>query len=73
VYQLLTILPINVSASTETRAMPFDNALPVNIFNPVDELLFLVELCGCCSAFKPRYKRLVDSIFPADPQVRDWL
>ncbi|ELT96778.1 hypothetical protein CAPTEDRAFT_225122 [Capitella teleta] len=28
----------------------------------------MAELCGCCSAFKPRYKRLVDSIFPADPQ-----
>ncbi|CAH1183017.1 unnamed protein product [Ceutorhynchus assimilis] len=24
--------------------------------------------CGCCSAFRPRYKRLVDSIFPVYPQ-----
>lgn len=24
--------------------------------------------CGCCSAFRPRYKRLVDNIFPIYPQ-----
>ncbi|XP_041357313.1 protein EFR3 homolog B-like isoform X2 [Gigantopelta aegis] len=24
--------------------------------------------CGCCSALKPRYKRLVDNIFPANPE-----
>ncbi|XP_042882962.1 protein EFR3 homolog cmp44E-like isoform X2 [Penaeus japonicus] len=24
--------------------------------------------CGCCSAFRPRYKRLVDNIFPANPE-----
>ncbi|XP_022116306.2 protein EFR3 homolog cmp44E isoform X2 [Pieris rapae] len=24
--------------------------------------------CGCCSALRPRYKRLVDNIFPALPQ-----
>ncbi|XP_064604803.1 protein EFR3 homolog B-like isoform X2 [Liolophura sinensis] len=24
--------------------------------------------CGCCSAMKPRYKRLVDNIFPVNPQ-----
>nr|CAD7600916.1 unnamed protein product [Timema genevievae] len=24
--------------------------------------------CGCCSAFRPRYKRLVDNIFPVNPQ-----
>ncbi|CAH0551687.1 unnamed protein product [Brassicogethes aeneus] len=23
--------------------------------------------CGCCSAFRPRYKRLVDNIFPVNP------
>jgi protein EFR3 len=26
------------------------------------------DCCGCCVALKPRYKRLVDSIFPADPK-----
>ncbi|KAL5015847.1 hypothetical protein ScPMuIL_005436, partial [Solemya velum] len=24
--------------------------------------------CGCCTALKPRYKRLVDNIFPVNPQ-----
>lgn len=24
--------------------------------------------CGCCSALRPRYKRLVDNVFPAYPQ-----
>lgn len=24
--------------------------------------------CGCCSALRPRYKRLVDNIFPEDPE-----
>ncbi|KAK4885965.1 hypothetical protein RN001_002236 [Aquatica leii] len=24
--------------------------------------------CGCCSALRPRYKRLVDNIFPVNPQ-----
>lgn len=23
--------------------------------------------CGCCSALRPRYKRLVDNIFPVNP------
>lgn len=26
-------------------------------------------LCGCCWALRPRYKRLVDNIFPEDPEV----
>ncbi|XP_029925932.1 protein EFR3 homolog B-like isoform X1 [Myripristis murdjan] len=25
-------------------------------------------LCGCCGALRPRYKRLVDNIFPEDPE-----
>ncbi|XP_078396719.1 protein EFR3 homolog A isoform X4 [Cetorhinus maximus] len=25
-------------------------------------------ICGCCGAFRPRYKRLVDNIFPEDPK-----
>ncbi|KAF9799880.1 hypothetical protein SFRURICE_017115 [Spodoptera frugiperda] len=28
----------------------------------------LLGCCGCCSALRPRYKRLVDNIFPAIPQ-----
>lgn len=29
---------------------------------------FVLGCCGCCSAFRPRYKRLVDNIFPVYPQ-----
>ncbi|KAM4601829.1 LOW QUALITY PROTEIN: protein EFR3 homolog B-like [Polymixia lowei] len=25
-------------------------------------------ICGCCGALRPRYKRLVDNIFPEDPE-----
>ncbi|MEE6517947.1 hypothetical protein FKM82_028570, partial [Ascaphus truei] len=25
-------------------------------------------VCGCCGALRPRYKRLVDNIFPEDPK-----
>lgn len=28
----------------------------------------ILGCCGCCSAFRPRYKRLVDNIFPVYPQ-----
>ncbi|KAK3858639.1 hypothetical protein Pcinc_035197 [Petrolisthes cinctipes] len=27
-----------------------------------------IGCCGCCSAFRPRYKRLVDNIFPPIPE-----
>uniref|UniRef100_A0A8D3CTG5 EFR3 homolog Bb n=1 Tax=Scophthalmus maximus TaxID=52904 RepID=A0A8D3CTG5_SCOMX len=27
-----------------------------------------VWVCGCCGALRPRYKRLVDNIFPEDPE-----
>ncbi|KAM4713473.1 protein EFR3 homolog B isoform 2-T2 [Anableps anableps] len=28
----------------------------------------LFWVCGCCGALRPRYKRLVDNIFPEDPE-----
>uniref|UniRef100_A0AAY4B2L2 EFR3 homolog B n=1 Tax=Denticeps clupeoides TaxID=299321 RepID=A0AAY4B2L2_9TELE len=28
----------------------------------------LAGVCGCCGALRPRYKRLVDNIFPEDPE-----
>uniref|UniRef100_A0A8B9LGI8 EFR3 homolog Bb (S. cerevisiae) n=1 Tax=Astyanax mexicanus TaxID=7994 RepID=A0A8B9LGI8_ASTMX len=32
-------------------------------------LIMLSQVCGCCcGAFRPRYKRLVDNIFPEDPE-----
>lgn len=30
----------------------------------------VLGVCGCCGALRPRYKRLVDNIFPEDPEVR---
>ncbi|CAK1543350.1 unnamed protein product [Leptosia nina] len=30
--------------------------------------MYMTCCCGCCSALRPRYKRLVDNIFPALPQ-----
>nr|XP_061842941.1 protein EFR3 homolog B-like isoform X1 [Nerophis lumbriciformis]XP_061842942.1 protein EFR3 homolog B-like isoform X1 [Nerophis lumbriciformis] len=28
----------------------------------------MAGVCGCCGALRPRYKRLVDNIFPEDPE-----
>lgn len=28
-------------------------------------------VCCCCAALRPRYKRLVDNIFPEDPKVSE--
>lgn len=28
----------------------------------------MLGCCGCCTALRPRYKRLVDNIFPSNPQ-----
>lgn len=33
----------------------------------------LAGVCGCCGALRPRYKRLVDNIFPEDPEVDEML
>uniref|UniRef100_A0A8C3G772 Protein EFR3 homolog A n=1 Tax=Cyclopterus lumpus TaxID=8103 RepID=A0A8C3G772_CYCLU len=30
--------------------------------------LFSSSVCGCCGPLRPRYKRLVDNIFPEDPK-----
>uniref|UniRef100_A0A3B1J051 EFR3 homolog B n=1 Tax=Astyanax mexicanus TaxID=7994 RepID=A0A3B1J051_ASTMX len=30
--------------------------------------IHLLSVCGCCGALRPRYKRLVDNIFPEDPE-----
>ncbi|XP_032441020.1 protein EFR3 homolog B isoform X2 [Xiphophorus hellerii] len=30
--------------------------------------MFFFWVCGCCGALRPRYKRLVDNIFPEDPE-----
>uniref|UniRef100_A0A8C5MUU3 EFR3 homolog A n=1 Tax=Leptobrachium leishanense TaxID=445787 RepID=A0A8C5MUU3_9ANUR len=35
---------------------------------PLFIYLCLPGVCGCCGALRPRYKRLVDNIFPEDPK-----
>lgn len=44
------------------------NTIFLNQINGCLSIVFLTGCCGCCSAFKPRYKRLVDNIFPVYPQ-----
>ncbi|XP_026727539.1 protein EFR3 homolog cmp44E isoform X2 [Trichoplusia ni] len=34
----------------------------------VSRTVYMTCCCGCCSALRPHYKRLVDNIFPANPQ-----
>lgn len=34
----------------------------------INNFLYIPGCCGCCSALRPRYKRLVDNIFPVSPQ-----
>uniref|UniRef100_A0A3P8XLH3 EFR3 homolog B n=1 Tax=Esox lucius TaxID=8010 RepID=A0A3P8XLH3_ESOLU len=34
----------------------------------VNAVSFYPRVCGCCGALRPRYKRLVDNIFPEDPE-----
>ena len=41
----------------------------IHIYGGIHKVLIpVLACCGCCAALRPRYKRLVDSIFPADPQ-----
>lgn len=50
-------------------------ALAPSFSGPDQEALLTVfpvlipGVCGCCGALRPRYKRLVDNIFPEDPEV----
>uniref|UniRef100_U3IY70 Protein EFR3 homolog B n=1 Tax=Anas platyrhynchos platyrhynchos TaxID=8840 RepID=U3IY70_ANAPP len=44
--------------------------LPPPSLYPVSLLFGVLAwgVCGCCGALRPRYKRLVDNIFPEDPE-----
>ncbi|CAH1255131.1 EFR3A [Branchiostoma lanceolatum] len=33
-----------------------------------EKIVKMSGMCGCCGALRPRYKKLVDAIFPEDPQ-----
>ncbi|GFG38265.1 hypothetical protein Cfor_01903 [Coptotermes formosanus] len=46
----------------------FDSELPDVFDSVVQKCTDPGCCCGCCSALRPRYKRLVDNIFPVNPQ-----
>ncbi|KAG8231136.1 hypothetical protein J437_LFUL009841 [Ladona fulva] len=46
----------------------FDSELPDFLESVVQKCTDPGCCCGCCSALRPRYKRLVDNIFPVNPQ-----
>lgn len=49
-------------------------ALELRILSLLTGSVFsLPGVCGCCGALRPRYKRLVDNIFPEDPEVNEAL
>lgn len=44
--------------------------LSCHVISDFSGFLYASGVCGCCGALRPRYKRLVDNIFPEDPEVR---
>ncbi|XP_069676587.1 protein EFR3 homolog cmp44E isoform X1 [Periplaneta americana] len=46
----------------------FDSELPDVVDSVIQKCTDPGCCCGCCSALRPRYKRLVDNIFPVNPQ-----
>lgn len=48
-------------------------ALELRVLSPLTSCLLSPGVCGCCGALRPRYKRLVDNIFPEDPEVSEVL
>lgn len=40
----------------------FKGEYSINVFT------FIPGCCGCCSALRPRYKRLVDNVFPVNAE-----
>lgn len=46
----------------------FDSELPDVVESVIQKCTDPGCCCGCCSALRPRYKRLVDNIFPVTPQ-----
>ncbi|KAF3857765.1 hypothetical protein F7725_010966 [Dissostichus mawsoni] len=44
----------------------YDKVIVTSAYNHV--FLCVAGVCGCCGPLRPRYKRLVDNIFPEDPK-----
>lgn len=61
------------SSSCCVESCGFDKPklMTINLSDPCScSLLCVAGVCGCCGPLRPRYKRLVDNIFPEDPKVR---
>lgn len=41
----------------------FEKQKSINVY-----VCYSIGCCGCCSALRPKYKSLVDNIFPANPE-----
>lgn len=75
-YHILMFLLFNLSRLNLSLTLPLT---PRRLWISVNLLLFQIlypsffcpssGVCGCCGALRPRYKRLVDNIFPEDPEV----
>lgn len=42
--------------------------LKIHSKNINNNITLITGCCGCCAALRPRYKRLVDNIFPVNPE-----
>ncbi|XP_045906136.1 protein EFR3 homolog B-like isoform X2 [Micropterus dolomieu] len=72
-------MPRGVSIPSLTRGMSLPRAVAMSTVSQaprrlLQDLCSVLDhqtpggLCGCCWALRPRYKRLVDNIFPEDPE-----
>ncbi|KAG9336303.1 hypothetical protein JZ751_002650 [Albula glossodonta] len=61
------VLFVFVSRPHRRVEMPFPRRLVLNCSTLLDHHVGS-GVCGCCGALRPRYKRLVDNIFPEDPE-----
>lgn len=64
-YPLFSFLFIIIVHQMEFHVLNIHIILTFAIFNLF--LFWSKGCCGCCSALRPRYKRLVDNIFPVNP------
>ncbi|KAK4825352.1 hypothetical protein QYF61_026871 [Mycteria americana] len=65
--QELALLTLNLIKPDRLRTLAFALDLRI-LFLLTGSVSSLPGVCGCCGALRPRYKRLVDNIFPEDPE-----